>query len=320
MCFLSVILTSLETQYAHIFADCSGKVRSKPASLKEYFLKYAYFKCENKKLIVEPSQEDQRKLRSALFVDFEHFYIKSKIQYIDYLVQVHSSRTWNIVTYYYFLFFCITTLCKYTGHACIFFKQNELKQIKEHIITLDNISLETGLYTYLVERNGDQLRISLQKDEKRVHERTWNLFYNLIADLTKKIKTSSTELMLIRQVKKFMDKYGENFPSMIRNAVNYQGYYSVEELKNDIPPIIPYDLNKIFIIDPKAKDDMARRLECSMYIGIFIHKLLQELQKDINCRLKTKHNEFDELQKRFCSNCYCDTSTFDNLFNIEVKS
>lgn len=313
---LAATLTFLEVQYGSLFAGCSGKIRCKPKSFKEYLFKYTYFKCQDNKLIVEPTREDLKRLKNSLFLDFEHFYIKSQIQYTDYLMQSYSSKTWNIVTYYYFLFFSVTTLCKYTGHSCIYFTDEEFKIIKDNIIKTDDSSMGSGLYVYSVEKHDELLQISLSKDNSgmAIHEKTWHIFYDLIGNLIKNLKEAPTEKLLVEQIKKFMDRYKKNFPSILRNHFNYQGDCSINELQNNIPILTHNNLNKIYTINPKANDDYSIKLECLIYIGIFIHALLQELHTDVNFRLSSKCNEFYELQKNFCGTRHCDINTFDNLF------
>lgn len=316
---LASILTVLKANYSYLYANCSGKLRSKPSSLKEYLLKYAYIQAFDNKLVIEPSSEDLKKLKNALFFDFEHYYIKTMIQYTDYLKQTSISKTWNIVTFYYFLFFQITTLCKYTGLSCIYFSPEEIKNIHKKIITdFDPKMFGKGLYLYSVEKNDDHLKLVLYKDTSGVaiHERSWYLFSQCLEKISKNIDKREQDYLIIEQILNLMNKYKSNFPSRIRNLVNYQGFYAIEELQNKIPTILHSNFNRLFTLRPKASDDYSVQIECLIHIGTFLFQLLRELHEDVNLRLKTPHNEIYELQKQFCSTCRydCDMSTFDNLF------
>lgn len=308
---LAEISTHLEATYGFIFANCSGKLRCKPVSFKEYLFNHTYFKYENNNLIVEPECDDLKKLKNALFRDFEHFYIKSTIQYIDFLNQHGSSKTWNIVTHYYFLFFCITSLCKYIGRSCIYFNSDEIKMITKNIVSPSiNLSLSAGLYTYFIEKTNTSLRIRLFKDTSGmgIHEKAWKLFYNeFISVLTDKLDKKNINFIVIKQIKKIMNAYKENFPSMLRNDFNYQAHHSIDELQNNIPALVNINqaddnLEKILQIEPKRNDSIDKKLQCCIYIGAFTYRLLKELQSNITDHLNSSRNEFDELQKTFLTN------------------
>lgn len=314
---LNKTLTYLEAKYSFIFSNCSGKLRCKPTSLKEYLSNHAYINSVGNKLIVEPTLEDVKKFKNSLFLDFEHYYIKTMVQYTDYLTQVNVSKTWSIVTFYYLLFFLITTLCKYVGHSCIYLSAEDFNEISKNIITqYDPKFFGKGIYVYLVEKKDDQLTITLHKDTSGmgIHEKSWDMFHKLLQQIYSNMSGTETETLIIQQIITCMNKYKPNFPSKIRNKVNYQGHYALEEIQNNIPYLIHNDLNKIFTLHPRASDDYATQTESLIYIGIFLFKLVQELHSDVNLRLNTTYNEFDEIQREFCIRRNCNIETFNNLF------
>ena len=307
--FLENILTHLESQHASVFACCSGKIRGRPASFKEYLFEHACFKLERDNLVIEPTGDDLKKLKNALFRDFEHFYIKAVIQYIDYNNQLKASKTWNIVTHYYFLFFCITSLCKYIGRGCIYFNSEEIKKIEAHLLreASESKPLYKGVYTYFVEKIEDSLKISLSKDASGmgIHEKAWELFHKyFICTLMNDLNNKCYDFSILMQIDKTMNAYKENFPSIIRNNFNYQGCYSIDEIQNNVPALIQEssvkeDLSDILTTSPKRNDDISTKLKFSVYLGIFTYSILKELQADINNRLISRKNEFNEILENF---------------------
>jgi hypothetical protein len=99
------------------------------------------------------------------------------------------------------------------------------------------------------------------------------------------IKTSDqNEKVLYHLLLNHFTKFKSEYPSILRNKLNYHGDSSIHDLENNIPYLTLRDINSIYIkeltnLDTNISSDI-NQMKCLSYLTSFLFELNQRLYKE----------------------------------------
>lgn len=254
-------------------------------SLKDVFTNnlVSLNKLTGKSIEIEITKDDYFK---AIQCDIELFMNKTLIQYIDFQNQSNISRTWSFVTLYYFAFFSTTCLFRFLDKGFVFLS-------KEHTQRLENfsqavyssvISLDAGNYYFnLKEINVyGNVVILLSSKGDSVHKSTWIQLESTLREFRDASQGDETALyeLLLDHFSKFKSEY----PSHLRNKLNYQGESSILDLENALPSIDLQEINRGFIKDLASFDsnnsDSHNQMKSVSFLGSYLFEFNRKLYSE----------------------------------------
>ncbi|MGC3792249.1 hypothetical protein [Priestia aryabhattai] len=226
-------------------------------------------------------------LLKALLGDIDYFYTRSLVQYVNILNSRDKlSSCWGIVTQYYFSFFSVNTLLRMAHRGNTYLNYRECKLVSDILTALNGslIEVQPGNYVFHIKEYDDStdLCLELKKTSNGTHEQTWSTLGTLLEELLNN-KTKDEEYAFLRIIKQITDEYKLNFPSTIRNEVNYKPQYGYMSINNKITNFVP-DMDLKVIVNEILKftpnDDEDYKIKMSALYGnfffIYSSKLLNE--------------------------------------------
>ena len=141
------------------------------------------------------------------------------------------SPAWTLVTTYYWAFFSILALTRMTGRSVWFLDKAAIAELKSLASAADqpgagalNLSLEPYISSTI-------RRIHLHPSNTQLHDAVWRTAHHLISDVFGHAdKSNLLEYQLWQTMKAVGDKFGADWPSKLRNAVNYRPGYGYREV------------------------------------------------------------------------------------------
>ncbi|MFS0788643.1 hypothetical protein ABC345_19925 [Shouchella sp. 1P09AA] len=226
-------------------------------------------------------------LLKALLGEIDYFYTRALVQYFNIIESKNTiSSCWGVVTHYYFSFFTINTLLRMSHRGCTYLNSNDANELSRIItaFSTDLIQVPSGNYSFSIVEYDDSsdLSLLLKQTKKGTHEQTWAILGKLLDEMLNN-KTKDDEYTFLRNIKQISDDYNINFPSSLRNDINYKPQYGYKSIKKEINNYIP-DLNMEEIVKNllkyTSKDDENYKIKMSALIGnfffIYSTKLLNE--------------------------------------------
>lgn len=148
---------------------------------------------------------------------------------------------WNIVTNYYYAFFCASLFLRLCHRGNIFLENERKKTIEKtvsEIVGDTNVSLDSNMF-YSIEKNDPGYILRLSKSEANTHEVVWKKLNELIKELHDNSKKGTDEYTILNNIITVNSKIGATYPSMLRNKVNYQPLFGLECIEKKIHIVNP---------------------------------------------------------------------------------
>lgn len=228
--------------------------------------------------------EDETLLK-ALLGDIELFYIRTILHKQDVLKcdSIDLSANWNIVTNYYYSFFCASLMLRLCFRGNIFLDDTIKKQLEKIIAMILNttsITLDSNQF-YNVEKKGSHYVLRLSKSEANTHEVVWKKLNELFWEIKQNAKENSDESTILKNIIAINSKIGVTYPSKLRNKVNYQPLYGLKAIDKSIHKVFYqtdwYDIFLFPIKDLSSEDNHAKAMySYTMYIEWFCNNLISE--------------------------------------------
>ena len=173
-----------------VYDDAYRQIRLKYLlPISKYTVNYSSLKTTNiKKLLtkftsVEKDNNgyvfyfDDDILLKALLGDIELFYIKTIIHKQDVYEcdSIDLSANWNIVTHYYYSFFCASLMLRLCFRGNIFLDEKakrELEILIKAVLYTTNVQIDSNQFYYVEKLDGRYI-LRLQKSEANTHEVVW---------------------------------------------------------------------------------------------------------------------------------------------------
>lgn len=254
-------------------------------SLKDVFTKklVSLNKLSGKAFEIELTKEDYYK---AIHCDIELFMNKVFVQYSDFKKQNSVSPSWSFVTLYYFTFFNATCLFRFIDKGFIFLNREQSKRLEEFSIALysDPISVDSGNYYFSVKEINSYGNIVLTINHKgdSVHKSTW---LQMESTLREFVNTSDpNEVVLYNLLLNHFTKFKSEYPSNLRNKLNYNGDSSILDLENSIPYLTLKEINSNYLKELTNLDTSIpsniNQMNSITYLASFLFELNKKLYKE----------------------------------------
>jgi hypothetical protein len=246
-------------------------------------------KLSGKVFEIELSKEDYYK---AIHCDIELFMNKIFVHCSDFKNQKNISPTWSFITLYYFAFFNATCLFRFIDKGFIFLNRDHCKRLEEFSIALysNPISVDNGNYYFSVKEINSYgnivLAISFKGDS--VHKSTWLQMESTLREFVN--TADSNEVLLYDLLLNHFTKFKSEYPSNLRNKLNYNGESSILDLENKIPHLSLKKVNSSFLnelthLDTNISNNINQMNSIS-YLSSFLFEFNQKLYREYLDRSK----------------------------------
>lgn len=185
---------------------------------------------------------------TALLSDVEHL--------LDHAAEHHSalyravksdqwlSPAWTVVTIYYWGFFCTLALTRLLGRTSWYLD----KEAADDFRRLSNHSSNVGAGAYRVECkdyvSATNREIKLHKAKDRIHESVWKNATKSLEAVARNNTTNPDELFFYNAIIETASILQPDWPSTLRNTVNYRPGVGYREVLGDRPIDIVQHLRK----------------------------------------------------------------------------
>ncbi|CAG5069010.1 hypothetical protein DYBT9623_01744 [Dyadobacter sp. CECT 9623] len=203
-------------------------------------------KLSGKSVEIEIRKEDYYR---ALHCDIELFMNKSAVQYADFLKSKSNSPCWSFVTFYYLTFFAVTCFFRFLNRGFIFLSREQKDRLEQFSLAVYSspITLDSGNYYFkLKEVNAvGNIILTLSFKGESVHKLNW---IQLEATFREFIPNCDhNERTMFNCFLSHFSAFRNDFPSSLRNALNYNGESTILDLENSIPYIEMKNLDSDFL-------------------------------------------------------------------------
>jgi hypothetical protein len=254
-------------------------------SLKDVFTNklLSLNKLSGKAFEIELTKEDYYK---AIHCDIELFMNKVFVQYSDFKKQNSVSATWSFITLYYFTFFNATCLFRFIDKGFIFLNREQSKRLEDFSIALysDPIYVDSGNYYFSVKEINSYGNIVLSISNKgdSVHKSTWLQMESTLREFVN--ASDPNEAVLYNLLLSHFTKFKSEYPSNLRNKLNYNGDSSILELENSIPYLTIMEINSNYLKELTSLDTSIssnlNQMNSISYLTSFLFELNQKLYKE----------------------------------------
>lgn len=224
--------------------------------------------CSKKSVILESAGEE---IGVALLSDGE-FFADHAAEHAAHVHDVIKSRhwsspAWNVVTVYYWAFFSVMAITRLVGRSTVFLDRDALSDFATLAGATEQpgagaIYLDIGPYSTATLRS-----ISLRPAKLQLHDAVWRSAHRLISEVASKSDplTNSVEHHFWSVLKRSADRFGPDWPSKLRNAINYRpgcGYLEVTrkatiDLAASMKSETPVAMQSLADLLEKADSDIA---------------------------------------------------------------
>ena len=232
---------------------------------------------------------DKEELLRAIVGEILRFTLRQLIQEYDVrnCESTSISSNWNIVTHYYNAFFRASLLLRLCHRGNLYFDVSYKRNLEKLISAClgVQISFQNNMYYEIVYlESSDEFVLKLVSANAKTHELLWKETSELIDDILLLASDRSDEKTILKMISRINSDFGCNYPSVLRNAVNYQPAYGLAYIRNQLHPIIGnnVDWTKRLInygsrVSTEKIDEYAYYMMAySEYIGWFCKNLLVE--------------------------------------------
>lgn len=196
---------------------------------------------------------------------------------------------WSIVSDYYYAFYSACTLLRLTMRGNIYFDSSIKKTINSHISNILGMPYAVSENsTYVVQKDSTRTGIyimDLKASKYQTHETVWHETASVISEIRQNATEQSEERVALDCLNVVLHTLENNFPSKLRNAVNYQLVYGIKAIERKIYPAQACQLSNkwfdpILSFEPKKKDDDMKRVQIfkayTKYLDILVNNLIAE--------------------------------------------
>lgn len=254
-------------------------------SLKEVFTSklISLNKLSGKSYEIELTKDDYYK---ALQCDIELFMNKVFVQYSDFRTQNNASPSWSFITLYYFTFFNATCLFRFIDRGFIFLNREQSKRLEDFSLAVysNPISVDTGNYYFSVKEINEygNVILSLTFKGDSVHKSTWLQLEATLREFA--LSSDSDEEVLYNLLLNHFTKFKSEYPSNLRNKLNYNGDSSILDLESSIPYLTLKEINNNYLKD-LAKVDTSiinnlNQMNSVNYLASYLFELNKKLYKE----------------------------------------
>ena len=229
----------------------------------------------------------------ALLGDMWLCYIRSCLQrdatQKTYPLYPNFCPNWSIVSDYYYAFYSACTLLRLTMRGNIYFDSAVQKKINMNISTvLGDAHAVSENSTYVIQKDHTRSGIyimDLKPSNHQTHETVWHEVAAVIGEIRANASARSEERVALDCLDTVLHVLDNNFPSKLRNAVNYQLPYGIKAIERKIYPAQACQLcNKwfdpILSFEAKKKCDDFKRVQLfkayTKYLDILVNNLIAE--------------------------------------------
>jgi len=248
---------------------------------------------------IELSKED---FYRALHCEIELFLNKTIIQYCDSVQSIAQSRSWSYVSFYYFSFFCSTTFSRFLHRGYLFLSKVQKERIEKfHLAVYSTpIMLETGnYYFYTKEDENGKMIISLNFAGSNVHKLSWT---NLEVTLRDGLPfCTDKEKVIYEALLKIFSTFSTEFPSRLRNDLNYNSQHSIVDINSMIPYLNLEGINNNYFKSLLALDlssSFTNELKAAGHISVFLYKIIMQLYSEYRERSKFG-SDFEKVRETY---------------------
>ena len=253
-------------------------------------------KLTGKSYEIELEKSDYYK---AIHCDIELFMNKIYIQYCDFTLQKNISTTWSFITFYYFAFFNSTCLFRFLDKGFIYFSSENSTDLENFYTAVysDSIKVDTGNYYFAlkeINRNGN-LIISISHKGESVHKSTW---IQLESTLKEFLSNSDQEeaIMYNLLLSQFIDLKSE-YPSNIRNKLNYNGESSILDIENSISLFNLVDISSFTINEILSLKNNSNKTEKSIESTNYLTSCIFNLNMNLYSEYKNRSEFGRDFEK-----------------------
>jgi len=239
-------------------------------------------KLTGKSIEIEVSKSDYYK---ALHCDIELFMNKSFVQYSDFVKSLHNSPCWSFVTLYYLAFFSTTCFFRFLGKGFIFLTSEQKRRVEQYSLAVYSspISLESGNYyfSYKEENSVGNIILTLSFKGESVHKLNWIQLESTLRDFLP--KCDNDERAIYTSFLSHFTSFKSEFPSNLRNKLNYNGESSILDLEKTIAYIDIQNINANFVkglfnIDTTL--NFKNQIDSIGYLTSYLIKFNKELYRE----------------------------------------
>ena len=229
----------------------------------------------------------------SLHCEIELFMNKSIIQFVDYSKSTYNSQCWSFVTLYYLSFFCTTCLLRFLRCGFIFLSKEQIDRINDHYEAVNSlvINLPPGNYFFdfkEVNANGNVV-LTLKHKSDGVHKLNWIQLESILKKFL--INSDLNESIIYDTFLSHFKCFSSEFPSHLRNKLNYNGESSIIDLENSLPNLdfnklksnFDLELKKIKITNSSCKENQIKSI---CLLSHYLLNLNQELYNEYLNRSK----------------------------------
>ena len=250
--------------------------------------KYTNFRFESNQYVFE---FDESLLLKAQLADAWKAYIRAIIQRDaackNYIHQPDYCPNWSIVTDYYFAFFCACTILRLTFKGNMYIDFRLAKKISGFITDIlgNPVKFPDGNIKYAIRTSLSygKYELVIQKSDKSTHEDIWIQMAGLIEEIYEHAGAGTDEKLILTSFKSVFDVLGDNFPSSLRNEVNYQLQYGYLAITKSVLPANACNnktgnwLTELLSYDNKTKTLPVRETRFCEYTE-YLYRLMLNLE------------------------------------------
>lgn len=243
-------------------------------------------KLSGKSLEIELNKEYYYK---ALYCDIELFLNKSIIQFSDFLRSQKSSPCWSFVTLYYLAFFSCTCFLRFLNRGYLFINGEQKKRIEDFYLAVYStpINLDVGNYffSFKEENASGNIVISLTAKGDGIHKLNWHQLEATLRDFI--ADCDADETVIYNTLLGHFRAFKTEFPSNLRNQLNYQGESSIHDFDRTIPYINLIDIDKDFVRGLRGlsiEETFSNKVYSTAYLAVFLLKFILKLYDEYSNR------------------------------------
>lgn len=256
-------------------------------TIKDVIVKYlkSIKKINDKSFEIEIPKEFFLK---AINCEIDLFYTKAQVQMMHIKNATYTVGCWPYVSAYYWLFYNATVLQRNFYRGMLSFDGTTAQQITDIGIALidDIIKFPPGSYFFSASFNEyDHVVLNLNA-KKDFHKSTWSQMPLIIREINS--HASKDELLILDNINFLFDKFNYNFPSQIRNDLNYKYDTALYDLNKDIDSFPVPIVNEKYTSDFLKKvakyngnqNNLQFKIDCSLYLGSYFQHINNYLQNE----------------------------------------
>ena len=247
------------------------------------------------------SKDDYYKL---IYCESELFLNKAYIQYHDYKKMVDNlSGSWSFVTLYYFLFFNLCCLMRFCERGYVYLTQEYTRKLDKAHLAFKSLPTNISDGNYFFQKNRIDTYGNIIISFKRVdstHKVIWGDFRDILLVLIS--NSTAQELGIYKTMLSHLDSFKKEYPSTLRNDLNYNAETILLDFKNEI---VCYDLVELndefyrsFLKIDESTSSLSNKIKSITHISSFIYQLNFNLADEFYNR-SPYGKDFIRMRKKF---------------------